>query len=51
MHELPFFLTDDASTGTGNQDAQMHNREVHLKGSHSYLPQGLVREWAVSCLK
>ena len=52
-HELPFFLTDDTSTGAGNQDAQMqmHNREVHLKGTHNYLPQGLVREWAVSCLK
>lgn len=45
-HELPFFLTDNT---TGNQDVQIqiHNREEHLKGTHSYLPHGLVREWAV----
>ena len=51
-HELPFFLTD-ASTDTGNRDEQIqiHNREVNMKGTQSYLPRGLVREWAVSCHK
>ena len=54
MHELPFFLTDDTGTDTGNRDARkqsIYDKGVYVKGTNSYLPQGLVREWTVSCQK